>query len=79
MLIIVKQLFLILYDFCSSVFQLTVATSNWNKTQRENIYVLMQNNRFEVKMRCYTLMFGKNISTMCPSLCVFIYMPNLYI
>ena len=28
MLIIVKQLFLILYDFCSSVFQLTVATSN---------------------------------------------------
>ena len=28
MLIIVKQLFLILYDFCSSVFQPTVATSN---------------------------------------------------
>ena len=60
MLIIVKQLLLIVltiiliwYDFCSSVFQLTAATSNWKiETQRENIYVLMQNNRFEVKMWC---------------------------
>ena len=35
MLIIVKQLlFLILYDFCSSVFQSTVATSNWNRNSK---------------------------------------------
>ena len=51
------------------------------ETQRENIYVLMQNNRFEVKMWCYNLMFGKSISTMRPSLSVYIYIyePNLYI
>ena len=48
------------------------------ETQRENIYVLMQNNQFEVKMWCYTLMFGKNISTMHPSLCVYIYMNLTY-
>ena len=81
MLIIVKQLFLILnwlLFLYSSWLQPPVTEI---KLKRENIYVWMQNNQFEIKTWCYNLMFWKeNISTMLSLLlCIYIYEPNLYI
>ena len=80
MLIIVKQLFL-------NLSWLLFLHSSWLqppvteiKTQRENIYVLMQNNQFGVKMWCYTLMFGKKyFNHVSLLLCIYIYEPNPYI
>ena len=75
MLIIEKQLFILVSNWL-----LFFLYSSWLeppvteiKLKRENIYVWMQKIQFETKMWWYKLMFGKNISTMCPSFCVYIY------
>ena len=66
MLIIVKQLFIFNFKLTFVLlYPSQLYTSNWNKTQKENIYVWMQNNWFETKMWCYKLMFGKRVQP-CP-------------
>ena len=81
MLIIVKQLFLILIWLLFFLYfsQLQPPVTEI-KLKRENIYVWMQNNQFEIKMWCYTLMFGKKYFNHASLLlCIYIYEPNLYI
>ena len=83
MLIIVKQLFilisnLLLFFLYSSQLQPPVTEI---KLKEKTSMFECKNNWFETQMWCYNLMFGKNISTMCPPFCVFIYIyePNPYI